>query len=54
MAALLTRMKGLPRRDDRAWMALATSSFPVPLSPVMRTLASVGAAFWISSRTRLM
>ena len=25
------------------WMAWATTSFPVPVSPVMRTLASVGA-----------
>ena len=25
------------------WIACATSSFPVPLSPVMRTVARVGA-----------
>jgi hypothetical protein len=38
------------------WIARAISSFPVPLSPEMKTLASVGATrlttentFWIAS-----
>ncbi len=33
-------------------MARATSSLPVPLSPVIRTVAGVGAAFSIISRSR--
>jgi hypothetical protein len=33
------------------WIAFATSSFPVPLSPVMRVVVSVGAAFFMSSTT---
>ena len=33
------------------WIVLATSSFPVPLSPVTNTLASVGATRSISSYT---
>jgi hypothetical protein len=33
-----------PVRGLSAWMARATSSFPVPLSPVMRTEASEVAA----------
>ena len=31
--------------EARKWIALATSSLPVPLSPVIRTVASVSATF---------
>ena len=40
-----------PRRDWR-WISRATSSLPVPFSPRIRTLASVGAARSISEQTR--
>ena len=40
MAAQLTAMKGLSLRGLLWWMARATSSLPVPLSPWMRTVAS--------------
>ena len=35
-AAQLTETKGASRRGERAWTALATSSLPVPLSPLTR------------------
>jgi hypothetical protein len=38
MAPQLTAMKGPRAREPRQWMARATSSLPVPLSPVMRTV----------------
>ena len=41
MAPQLTLMKGLPTRCDLAWIALATSSLPVPVSPRISTGASV-------------
>ncbi len=34
-----------PDRRDRLWISLATSSFPVPFSPVISTFASVAATF---------
>ena len=40
-----------PRRDSR-WISRATISLPVPFSPRISTLASVGAARSISVRTR--
>ena len=43
MAAQLTATKGLSRRGERAWMALAASSLPVPVSPSIRTVISDGA-----------
>ena len=43
MAAQLTLMNGLSLRDEWAWSARATSSFPVPLSPVRRTVVGVSA-----------
>ena len=43
MAAQLTLTKGLSARFELAWIARATSSLPVPLSPVMSTVVSVGA-----------
>ena len=42
-AAQFTFTSGPPRRGLLAWMASAISSFPVPLSPRIRTVASVGA-----------
>ncbi len=43
MAAQFMGTKGADFRELREWIALATSSFPVPDSPVMRTVASVFA-----------
>jgi len=51
MAAQLIGTKGNAFRGLRAWRAAATSSFPVPLSPRIITLASVGATRSISSKT---
>ena len=45
---------GMKRRGPAAWMARATTSLPVPLSPVMSTVASVGATISISSVTFFM
>jgi hypothetical protein len=44
-AAQLTGRKGAPARVLRRWSARATSSLPVPLSPVMRTVVRLGATF---------
>ena len=52
MAAQLMATNGLSRRGERLWMARATSSLPVPDSPVMATLALAGATFSMSSNTR--
>ena len=41
MAAQLTATKGAPRRLPCSWMARATSSLPVPVSPVTSTVASL-------------
>ena len=38
MAAQLTLISGISRCALRSWMARATSSLPVPVSPVMRTV----------------
>ena len=43
-----------PARRLAAWTAAATSSLPVPLSPVSSTRASVGATRAISARTCCM
>jgi hypothetical protein len=48
MAAQLSSMKGRSRRGERAWMAPAMSSLPVPLSPAMSTRHFVGAAISMS------
>jgi hypothetical protein len=45
------RRTGRSARLEFAWMALATSSLPVPLSPVMSTVASVGATFTMRPST---
>ena len=36
----VTLRNGLPAREELAWMAFATRSFPVPFSPRMRTARS--------------
>ncbi len=38
MAAQFTLMRGMARWALRSWMARATSSLPVPVSPVMSTV----------------
>ena len=43
IAAQLTLMSGMSRWALRAWMARATSSLPVPVSPVMSTVLLVCA-----------
>ncbi len=43
MAAQLILTKGLSLLGDFEWIALATSSLPVPLSPLISTVMSVGA-----------
>jgi hypothetical protein len=45
MAAQLTLTKTFSERRERLWMARAISSLPVPVSPAMRTVESVGATF---------
>ena len=47
MAAQFTSMNGAFARSLFSCKALATSSFPVPFSPVIRTRASVGATLSI-------
>ena len=54
MAEQLSAMKGLSLRGDRLWMARATTSLPVPLSPLMTTLAVEGETFFTSSKTFCM
>ena len=53
MAAQLTLTKVRSRRRLRLWMARAMSSLPVPLSPLMKTVESVGATVSTSRSTRL-
>ena len=50
-ALQLTLMNGLSARLLVEWTARAISSFPVPVSPVMSTEASVGATRRTSSST---
>jgi len=52
MAAQFTLMRGMFRWALRSWMARASSSLPVPVSPMMRTVLLVSAtrsAFAITS-----
>ena len=51
MAAQLTSMNGPCRRGLAAWMARATSSLPLPFSPVISTRAAVGPTLSIRART---
>ncbi len=48
IAAMLTVTKGPRARGEFAWIARATSSFPVPDSPMRRTVISVRATRPIS------
>jgi outer membrane receptor protein involved in Fe transport len=48
-AGQLTTTKGPSRRRERRWMSWATSSLPVPVSPLMRTVTSVAATFSMSA-----
>src|ERR1700722_4405593 len=43
IAAQFTRIKGRAERLERSWIARAISSFPVPVSPRIKTVESVGA-----------
>ncbi len=54
MAAQLTSTKAIAERLLARWIAFATNSFPVPLSPVIRTLASVGPTRSISERISMI
>ena len=51
VAAQLTLTKARAERRDRLWMARAMSSLPVPVSPVIRTVESVGATLATRART---
>ena len=42
MAPQFTATKGMAERGESSWMARATSSLPVPDSPVTSTVALVG------------
>ena len=56
MAAQLTLMNGMSRCALRLWTARATSSLPVPVSPVINTVLRVenyrGALTWLIERGR--
>ncbi len=54
MAPQLTTTNGPSRRGLAKWMARATSSLPVPLSPVMRTVPSTRAIFSMSWKTEFI
>ena len=45
IAAQFTLIKAWPARCEPLWMARAISSLPVPVSPVISTVESVGATF---------
>jgi hypothetical protein len=53
MAAQFTSTNGLLARGDCRWIARATSSLPVPFSPVMSTRAGVPPTLSILSMTAL-
>src|SRR5437667_2454189 len=50
-AAQFTATNGLPRRGERSWIPRATSSFPVPDSPSIRTVEVTGAICSILTST---
>jgi hypothetical protein len=52
IAPQFTAMNGLSLRSERSWIARATSSLPVPLSPLTSTLVRVVATWAIRSCTR--
>ena len=51
MAPQLTETNGPSRRGPSWWIAWATSSFPVPLSPVIMTVEVESAALRIMAST---
>ena len=51
MAAQFTLTKARAARGECLWMARAMSSLPVPVSPVMSTVESVGATLATRART---
>ena len=51
MAAQLIAWNGRPERPEREWIARATSSLPVPDSPLTRTVDCVGAIFSTRRKT---
>ena len=53
IAAQLTGTNGPSFRELRRWIPRASTSLPVPLSPRISTVRSVGAARWAISTTRL-
>ena len=54
IAPQLSAMNGPPARGERAWIASAVTSLPVPLSPVTNTGAREGAMRPICSNTSRM
>ena len=44
-------MMGFLARRLSLWMALAANSLPVPVSPWISTVASVGATLWMMLKT---
>jgi hypothetical protein len=53
-AAQLTATKGFSLRGEFTWIARATSSFPVPLSPRTSTVAWLDDTWRRTSNTRCM
>ena len=53
IAAQFTPINALSARFDRLWIARAINSFPVPVSPRIRTVESEGATFAIGLSTLL-
>ena len=53
IAAQFTLMNARVLRSDRRWMARATSSLPVPVSPVMSTVESLRATLETRESTAL-
>ena len=51
MAAQFTATKGPLARGLNVWIARATNSLPVPLSPVTNTAALLGATWLINEKT---
>ena len=51
IAAQFSSTNGPAARALRAWISRATSSLPVPFSPMMRMRESLAAAWAMSSRT---
>ena len=51
IAAQFTATKARAERGDRLWIARAMSSLPVPVSPVISTVESVGATLDTCDRT---